>query len=98
MPSDLSDDQFHQEDAAPAQLEQGAREVVAALEAARARVAKEFPEFAVDTLLDRVRDTSRRLPATPEDAAELIDAALLQVRTLRAAMARRGQAARQPQC
>ena len=98
VPSDLSDDQFHQEDAAPAQLEQGAREVVAALEAARARVAKEFPEFAVDTLLDRVRDTSRRLPATPEDAAELIDAALLQVRTLRAAMARRGQAARQPQC
>ncbi|NHB85786.1 hypothetical protein G7085_17705 [Tessaracoccus sp. HDW20] len=95
--SELSEDQFHQEAASPAQFEQGAREVVAALEAARARVAKEFPEFAVDTLLERLRGASRRLPATPEDVAGLTEAAVLQVRALRVAMSRREEAGRQPQ-
>ena len=88
LPSDLPEERFHQVDASPALFEQGAREVVAALEAARARVAEELPEFAVDALLDRVREASRRLPTTPDNIDGLIDSAGLRARTLRVAMNR----------
>ena len=87
-PSNLPQERFHQSDASPALFEQGAREVVEALEAARPRVAEEIPEFAVDALLNRVSEASHRLPATPEDINALIDSASLRARTLRVAMNR----------
>jgi len=84
-PSDLPEERFQQGDASPALVQSGACEVIAALDAARARVAQERPEFAFDVLLNRCREVSGHLPSTPDEVDARIDSARTRARMLRVA-------------